>query len=242
MVIGRARCDLPALFGRPPTSMTDTLTTPRTYTGLIGWLYRLKDWVESLAQRRHAVVILFVLAACESVFFPIPVDVLLIALCVSVPKRSFWFAAVCTAGSVLGAFIGYAIGYWLWYDTVGADAQTFSGLARFFFDHIPGFTEPAFEAVRAKYEAYDFWIVFTGGFTPLPFKLFTISAGVFQLNLLGFGLAALVSRASRFFLVAALFYFFGEPIKAFIDRYLGWLTLAFTILLIGGFVALKYLL
>ena len=221
--------------------MTELYTPTRTYSGPAAWLYRLKDWVEGLAQKRHAVTILFFLAAAESIIFPIPVDVLLIALCVSVPRRSYWFATICTIGSVLGAFVGYAIGYFLWYDVTG-DGQTFSGLAQFFFAHIPGFTEAGFETIRAKYEAYDFWIVFTGGFTPLPFKLFTISAGVFKLNLIGFILAAIVSRGARFFLVASLFHFFGAPIKRFIDRYLGWLTILFVVLLVGGFVALKYVL
>lgn len=215
------------------------IAPPRT--GLMGLLYGLKDWVEGLAQKRHAVTILFVLAVAESVFFPIPVDVLLIALCVGLPRRSFFYAAVCTAGSVLGALVGYAIGFYLWY-TVGPDGQqAFSGLAQFFFDHVPGFTPAGFEAIRAKYEAYDFWIVFTGGFTPLPFKLFTISAGIAKLNVVGFFVASLVSRASRFFLVATLFFFFGAPIKRFIDRYLGWLTLAFVALLVGGFFVLKVL-
>lgn len=225
----------------PPSSPVRSFTPERRYTGPAGWLYRLKDWMEGLAKKRHAVTFLFILAVCESIFFPIPVDVLLIALCVLLPARSFWFATVCTVGSVLGAFGGYAIGHWLWY-TGPPGAESFSALAAFFFNHVPGFTETAFEALREKYLAYDFWIVFTGGFTPLPFKLFTISAGVFNLSLPGFILASIVSRGGRFFLVAALFHFFGAPIKAFIDRYLGWLTIAFVILLVGGFVALKYVL
>ncbi|MDX1439963.1 MAG: hypothetical protein R3284_08685 [Rubricoccaceae bacterium] len=213
----------------------------KSYSGPFGWLYRLKDWVESLAERRFAAVTLFVLAFCESIFFPIPVDVLLIALCVSIPTRSFWFAAVCTVGSVLGAFGGYAIGYWLWYEGTG-DAQTYSNIATFFFEHLPGFTEPNFEAVARKYHELGFWAIFTGGFTPLPFKVFTISGGIVQLNLITFFIASLLSRAARFFLVAALFYFFGEEIKKFIDKHLGWLSIAFVVLLIAGFVALKYLL
>lgn len=226
--------------------MPDSASSPvsgiapeRRYSGPAGWLYRLKDWVEGLAKKRHAVTFLFVLALCESIFFPIPVDVLLIALCVMLPLRSYWFATVCTVGSVLGAFGGYAIGHWLWY-TGSVDAPTFSALATFFFDHVPGFTESAFETIRSKYAAHDFWIVFTGGFTPLPFKVFTISAGVFNLSLPGFILASVISRGARFFLVATLFHFFGARIKAFVDRYLGWLTIAFVILFVGGFVALTY--
>ncbi len=214
----------------------------RSYTGIVGWLHALKDWVEGLAEKRFAVGILFGLAFIESIFFPIPVDVLLIALCVSVPKRSFWFATVCTAGSVLGAFGGYAIGYWLWYESGVGGIQSYSGVAMFFFDHIPGFTEANFEAVAAKYRELGFWAIFVGGFTPLPYKVFTISGGIVQLNLVTFFVASLISRGLRFSLVGGLFYFFGEPIKAFIDKYLGWLTIAFVVLLIGGFFALNYML
>jgi len=200
------------------------------------------DWVEGLAEKRSAVGILFGLAFIESIFFPIPVDVLLIALCVSASTRSDWSAAVCTAGSVLGAFGGYAVGYWLWYEANGTDVQAYSGLATFFFDNIPGFTEANFEAVASKYRELGFWAIFTGGFTPLPYKVFTISAGLVQLNLVTFFVASAISRGLRFFLVATLFYLFGKPIKAFIDKYLGWLTIAFVILLIGGFFALEYVL
>lgn len=219
--------------------METNARTPVKHTGPAAWLYQLKDWVESLAHRKFAVSILFVLAFCESIFFPIPVDVLLIALCVSIPSRSFWFAAICTAGSVLGAFGGYAIGYWLWYEGIG-DSQTYSGLAMFFFEHLPGFTEHNFEAVAQKYHELGFWAIFTGGFTPLPFKIFTISGGIVQLNLATFFIASLLSRASRFLLVATLFHFFGESIKSFIDKHLGWLSVLFVVLLIAGFVGLKY--
>ena len=221
---------------------TPSFSPARSYSGILGWLHALKDWVEGLAEKRFAVAILFGLAFIESIFFPIPVDVLLIALCVSVPKRSYWFAAVCTAGSVLGAFGGYAVGYWLWYEAAGTDMQAYSGLATFFFDHIPGFTVANFEAVAARYRELGFWAIFVGGFTPLPYKVFTVSAGIVQLNLATFFVASVISRGLRFFLVATLFYLFGKPIKAFIDKYLGWLTIAFVVLLIGGFIALEYVL
>lgn len=214
----------------------------RSYSGVLGWLHALMDWVEGLAEKRFAVGILFGLAFIESIFFPIPVDVLLIALCVSVSKRSYWFAAVCTAGSVLGAFGGYAVGYWLWYEATGTGVQAYSGLATFFFDNIPGFTEANFEAVATKYRELGFWAIFVGGFTPLPYKIFTVSAGIVQLNLVTFFVASVISRGLRFFLLATLFYLFGEPIKAFIDKYLGWLSIAFVVLLIGGFIALEYVL
>jgi membrane protein YqaA with SNARE-associated domain len=203
------------------------------------WMRATQAWVEGLADKRYAVPALFTLAAAESIFFPIPADVLLIALCVSKPRISLRFAAVCTVGSVLGGAIGYSIGYWLWYD-VGAGTEVFSGIARFFFNHVPGFTVDVFRSVQEMYRQYDFLAVFAAGFTPLPYKVFTITAGVFQVSFAVFMLASLASRAGRFFLVAGLFFFFGMPIKRFIDKYLELLSIAFLVLLIGGFVVLKY--
>lgn len=201
-----------------------------------GLFRRLNSWVERLAEGPNGVRALFLLAVAESIFFPIPVDVLLIALCVGIPARSFRFALVCTIGSVLGGILGYQIGAWLWYDATGE----FSRLAIFFLDVVPGFTEETFEAVQSLYREYDFIAVFAAGFTPLPYKVFTITAGVFDVSLPVFTLASLVSRAGRFFLVGALFYFFGAPIKRFIDKYLEILSIAFLILLIGSFLLLKY--
>lgn len=220
----------------PPPSYTP----PKAYKGPFGWLYRMKDWVEGFAAKRHAKTALFLIAAAESIFFPIPVDALLIALCVSYPLRSYAFALICTLGSLAGAGVGYALGFFLWYEVTAAGPQ-FSAFAQFFFNNIPGFTTAVFERVGQMYRDYDFWAIFIAGFTPLPYKVFTISAGVFQLNLPMFFLASAISRAARFFLVASLFYFFGVPIKAFIDKYLGWLTILFVVLLAGGFVLLRYL-
>lgn len=199
---------------------------------------RLQAWVEGLADGAHAAWTLFIMAVAESIFFPIPVDVLLIALCVSLPPKSFRFAAICTVGSVLGGFFGYQIGSFLWYDGAGQ----FSRLAVFFLDVIPGFTESTFEAVQGLYREYDFVAVFAAGFTPLPYKVFTVTAGVFDISLPVFLLASVASRAARFFLVGALFYYFGAPIKRFIDQYLEMLSIAFLLLLIAGFVLLKYVL
>lgn len=201
-----------------------------------GWMYRLKDWTEGFAQSPHAVAALFLLAFAESSFFPIPPDVLLIALCVAQPRRSFYFALVCTVGSVVGGLAGYAIGHFLWYDTTGA----YGPVAHFFFDHIPGFTVPNFEKVQGLYAKWDFWVVFTAGFTPIPYKLITISAGVFKIDLVVFTIASIVGRAGRFFLVGALLYWLGPKVQHFLEKYLEWLTLAFMVLLIGGFVVIKY--
>jgi membrane protein YqaA with SNARE-associated domain len=222
--------------------MQERSTPERSVFGILRWIRRLYEWVEQLAAGRHAVWALFLLAAAESIVFPIPVDVLLIALCVGRPKRSFYFAAVCTVGSVLGALGGYALGFWMWYEGGGTVPVEFSSLAHFFFQTIPGFTVERFEQVQQLYNRYDFWAIFAAGFTPLPYKLFTVTAGVFQLHLATFLLASVFSRAARFFLVGGLFFAFGRPIKSFVDRYLEALAITFTLLLIGGFLAVEYVL
>lgn len=197
---------------------------------------RLYDWMLGWAASRWGVFALFAFAFAESSFFPIPPDVLLIALCLGSPARSFRFAAVCTAGSVIGATGGYALGYFLWQTAAGE----FTPLAEWFFAHV--FSLESFERVRAMYDQFDFWLVFTAGFTPLPYKLITITAGVFDINFWMFVLASVVSRGMRFFLVAGLIWRFGAPIKRFIDKYFNLLAIAFTILLVGSFVVVKYLL
>lgn len=190
---------------------------------------RLYDWVLSWSESRWGVLALFVLAFAESSFFPVPPDVLLIALCIGATAKSFRFAAVCLAGSVLGAMTGYAIGSLAWQTPAGE----FTALANFFFDHV--FSLEQFNEVKALYDKYDFWIVFTAGFTPLPYKLITITGGLFAINFPMFIVASIISRGLRFFLFAALIWKFGAPIKAFIDKYFNILAILFTVLLIGSF-------
>lgn len=190
---------------------------------------RLYDWVLSWGNSKWGALALFVLAFAESSFFPIPPDVLLIALCLGAVKRSFRFALICLVGSILGAVGGYAIGYYLWQNTAGE----YTALANWFFAHV--FTEESFLQVKGLYDEYDFWIVFTAGFTPLPYKLFTISGGLFKIDLVMFFVASIVSRGLRFFLIAGLIWKFGAPIKTFIDKYFNLLAILFTVLLIGGF-------
>lgn len=190
---------------------------------------RLYDWVLSWGDSRWGVLALFILAFAESSFFPIPPDVLLIALCLGAVTRSFRFAAICLAGSILGAAGGYAIGYYLWQNTAGE----YTALANWFFAHV--FSEESFLEVKSLYDEYDFWIVFTAGFTPLPYKLFTISGGLFRIDLVMFFVASIVSRGLRFFLIAGLIWKFGAPIKTFIEKYFNLLAILFTVLLIGGF-------
>ena len=203
----------------------------------MNWVRKIYDWMLRWADTPYGPIALFFLALAESSFFPIPPDALLIALALGVRTKSFKFAFLCSAGSVIGALIGYGIGHYLWWN----GHSNFSGLAVFFFDNIPGFSESIFYSIQSKFEAWNFWIVFTAGFTPIPFKVFTISAGAFDVNVWMFLIASTVSRSARFFLVGWLIWKYGDPIREFIDKYFNLIAIAFTILLIGGFILIKYL-
>ena len=198
---------------------------------------RLYDWVLHWAETKYGVAALFLLALAESSFFPIPPDVLLIPLALGARSKALRFALVCSVASIAGGMVGYGIGYFSWWNGAGA----YSAVAIFFFNHIPGFSEQVFLNIQEKYEIYNFLIVFTAGFTPIPFKIITISAGAFSVNFPMFLLASTVSRSARFFLVALLIRQFGEPITVFIDKYFNVLSIIFTLLLIGGFLVLKTL-
>lgn len=192
---------------------------------------RLYNWVIHWADTPYALPALIVLSFAESSFFPIPPDVLLLPLCLGEPRRAFKFAAWCSVASVAGGMAGYWMGFGLWH----------SGLDRICFDWIPGFTPEVFEKVSVLYEHWNFAIVFTAGFSPLPYKVFTITAGVFGINFLLFVLASVVSRSARFFLEAWLLRKFGPSIRDFIEKRLGLMALLFCVVLVGGFVAIKYL-
>lgn len=194
------------------------------------WLRRLYDWVLSWADSPYGTAALAVLAFAESSFFPIPPDVLLIALCVGQRVKALWFATVCAVSSIIGGIAGYLIGWGIW-----------AMVSHLFFAYVPGFTEAQFARVQNLYEHYNFWVVFVAAFTPIPYKVITIAAGVCQINFLWFMVASIVGRSARFFIVAGLIYRFGEPIRDFIDRWFDLCAIAFTILLIGGFVVLKML-
>ena len=192
-------------------------------------LRNLYDWVLHWAETPYGAPALFILAVAESSVFPVPPDVLLIALCISAPLGAWRFATIASAGSVLGGLIGYGIGWGAW-----------PLVNSFFFDFIPGFSMGVFTRVQELFAQYDFWVVFTAGFTPIPYKVITIGSGVFEINLLVFTLASLISRSLRFFLVAWLLYRFGPGMREFIDRYFNLLSIVFLLLLIGGFILLKY--
>ncbi len=190
-------------------------------------LRRLYDWVMTWSEHRHSVKALAVFGASEAVFFPIPADVLLIAMGAARPKKSLWYATVLTFWSVTGGLLGYAIGWGFWVATQD-----------FFFAYV--FSEELFQYVVTLFQDNAFWAIFTAGFTPIPYKVFTIAAGVGNLLIPTFILASFLSRGLRFFAIGLLLYYFGESIRVFIERYFNWLAIVFTVLVISGFYFLKY--
>jgi membrane protein YqaA with SNARE-associated domain len=192
-------------------------------------LRRLYAWVIYWAETPYGTWALFLLAFCESSFFPIPPDILLIALAVAIPKKSLKYALICSAGSVLGGCFGYLIG-WQFMASIGSPIVDFYGLGT------------KVEYIGSLYNKYDAWAVAIAGFTPIPYKVFTIAAGAFKINFSVFVLASLVSRSARFFIVGGLIYLFGPKIQGFIEKYFNILAVAFTVLLVLGFVGIKYLL
>jgi len=198
------------------------------HTYAMGKLRKLYDWVISWGHSPYGTWALFLLAFAESSFFPIPPDVLLMCLSLSRPKRAFWYAIVCTLGSVLGGLFGYLIGFGL-YESVGSRLISFLGY------------ESEFQVVGQLFENNAFLAIVAAAFTPIPYKVFTIAAGVWSIDLITFIVSSIVGRGARFVLVAGLIYFFGERIKVFIDKYFNLLTFVALGLLVGGFVAIKYL-
>jgi membrane protein YqaA with SNARE-associated domain len=190
-------------------------------------LRRLYGWVLHWAKTPYGTWALFLLAFCESSFFPIPPDVLLIALAVALPKKAFKYALVCSVGSLLGGCLGYLIG-WQFMVDLGDGIIRFYGL------------QDKYEYIRRLYVTYDAWAVGIAGLTPIPYKVFTITAGAFRINFVVFLVASAVSRSARFFLVGGLIYLFGPKIQSFIDRYFNTLVIVFVILLVLGFIVIKY--
>ncbi len=196
------------------------------------WHRHLYNWVIHFADTKHGSTALFCLSFAESSFFPVPPDVLLAPLTLGAPKKWFRFALSCSIASVLGGVFGYCIGMFFW-----------SMIGQWVFAHLAsiGFTPENFEKFQTYYDKYDFWIVFICGFTPLPYKVCTISAGVARIFFPGFLIASALSRSARFFMVAGLFGWKGEQMRPFIEKYFNWLSLVFVALLVAGFAALKLL-
>ena len=196
------------------------------------------DWVINLSKKPNGSRSLALISFSEASFFPIPPDVLLIPLCLGNRNKSLIFALICSIFSIFGAILGYYIGKLLWWDIPGIQ---YSNLANLFFEYVPGISDKGFLKVKDLYDNWNFWIVFTAGFTPIPFKLITISAGTFNINFLMFVIASVISRSARFFIVASLISLFGEPIRNFIENYFNLLAAIFTILLFGGFIFIKFI-
>jgi membrane protein YqaA with SNARE-associated domain len=184
--------------------------------------------VLALAASRHAMWAMAAVSFAESSFFPLPPDILLIPMILARPRRAWLIAAVCTGASVLGGLVGYAIGYFL-FDAVGRPVLEFYHAM------------DKYEALKAAFAQWGAWIIVLKGLTPIPFKLVTIASGVAQFDLAAFVLASLVSRSLRFFLLAALLWWFGDPVREFIERRLMLVTSAFAAALVGGFLVLRYL-
>ena len=191
-------------------------------------LRRLYDWVIRLASSRYAIPAMGVVAFAESSFFPIPPDVMLIPLVLANRTKAFRIALVCTVCSVLGGLLGYAIGFYF-FETMGAWLVRTYGL------------QAGLDGFRAGFADYGIWIILIKGLTPIPYKLVTIASGAAHFDLFTFVWASIATRGIRFFLVAALLWKFGEPIRAFIEKRLTLVTWLFLIALIGGFVAFRYL-
>lgn len=204
---------------------TATATTPAKRPHLIRRLY---DWTLHWAETKYGTVALFAVAFVESSFFPIPPDVLLIALTLGKQSRAWFFAAVCSVGSVLGGMFGYAIGALAWHV-----------LEPIFIPYV--FRREIFEKVVEWYNAEAFLYVFVAAFTPIPYKVFTIAAGVCHIPFWILVAGSLVGRSARFFLVAGLLYFFGERMRGFVEKHFDRLMWVFLALLVLGFVAVKYL-
>ena len=192
------------------------------------WLKKIYDWVLHWAETSYAIPALMALAFAESSFFPIPVDVLLIAMAVSIPKRSFEYASYVSLFSVVGGIAGYIIGNQLM-EVVGWPIINLYGY------------EEQFTTLSDSFRDYNFIAVLTAAFTPIPYKVFTITAGAVSSDFMEFFVASAIGRTARFFAVAALIYFFGESIKSFIERYFNILSVLFTVLLIGGFFLISHL-
>ena len=204
------------------------MTEPKESMERPNIIRRTYDWVLSWAETPYGVPALFLLAFAESSFFPIPPDVLLIALAVAAPTRALKFAAVCTAGSVLGGLAGYGIGYYAW-EAVGEPIVAFFN----------GGEKMA--QIEALYTTHGALGILIAAITPIPYKVFTIFSGMMKYDLATFFGASVVGRGFRFFLVAGIISWFGPPVKVWIERHFNLAVTAFTLLLVGGFVLIRFL-
>lgn len=191
-------------------------------------LQKTYDWMMEKAGHRHAVWWLAAISFIESSVFPIPPDIMLIPLVLAAPTRWWKLALICTISSVVGGYLGYAIGYYFM-DSVGMAILSAFHLT------------DKFLAFKPLVDEYGVWVIIVKGATPIPYKLVTIAAGAFHFDLAHFTFASIVARGMRFFLVAVLLWRFGEPIRVFVERRLKLVTTVAVVLLVGGVAALKLL-
>ncbi len=189
---------------------------------------RTYDIMLNLSAKDNAILFLFIVAFIESSFFPIPPDIMLIPMILATPNKAWRIATTATVASVLGGYLGYGIGVFA-FDLIAKPILEF-------YDAMSQFNE-----FEKYYHEYGAWIVFGAGITPFPYKIITIASGVVHLDPIIFGIASVLARGMRFFLVAWLLKKFGAPMKTFIEKHLGILSVIFLILLIGGFALIKYL-
>ena len=187
---------------------------------------KIYDSVIHLSASRHALSWLFVISFVESSFFPIPPDIMLIPMILANPKQAWKIAGVCTIASVIGAYLGYIIGFYF-FELIAEPLLQFYG-------YLDKFNE-----FKNLYSEYGAWIVFGAGVTPFPYKIITIASGVVKLNLVVFTIASIIARGLRFFVIAWLLKAYGEKMRIFIEKNLGWLSVLFLLLLIGGFLLIK---
>jgi membrane protein YqaA with SNARE-associated domain len=193
----------------------------------VRYIRKLYDWVLHWANTPYAVPALYLLAFAESSFFPVPPDVLLITLALSIPARAFRYAAICTIGSVIGGVVGYGIGLY-GYEALGKPIVEFYH------------GQEVMDSIKLQYDQFGFVGILIAAITPIPYKIFTIASGVFTFDFKLFVLSSIIGRSTRFFIVAALIWKFGPPIRTFIDKYFNLLTFVFFALLILGFMLLRY--
>jgi len=185
---------------------------------------RMYDWTMQLAEHPQAIWALFFLAVSEAIFFPIPTDILLLAMAMAMPSRALWYAFISTTGSVIGAGIGYWLGFGLW-----------AKIDDFFYRYIPSFSEESYAQMAEQFANNTFATIFTAGFSPLPFKVFALAAGAAAVPIIAFLLGALISRGLRYGILAGLIMWFGPTVKTWIDKHFNTVTIVGTLLLLVGF-------
>ena len=212
-------------LGAVKSSVKDTSLL---YTDILvrGKVHQCYHWILTWADYRYSALALFVLAFSEASFFPIPPDLLLIALCLGKSKRSFYYSSICAAASVLGGIFGYALGMFLW-----------SSIESFAFEYL--ISQEKFHYVQLLFQNNTFWTTFIAGYTPIPYKVFTLTGGAFEVPFLPFVGGSLVGRTMRFMIVGGIIYRLGDRAKLFIDQYLNRVILATSILLVLGFIMIK---